>query len=67
MYTLESIILYYTKYIDRRYNNSQLVVILLDQSKDNESNLEHNHYITILYFYCIYIICLFKIENRYRY
>lgn len=67
MYTLGSIILYYTKYIDRGYSNSQLVVILLHQSKDNESNLEYNHYIIILYFYYIYIICLFKIENRYRY
>lgn len=67
MYTLGSIILYYTKYIDRGYSNSQSIVILLDQSKDNELNLEYNHYIIILYLYYIYIICLFKIEKRYRY
>lgn len=66
-FRINYIILYYTKYIDRGYSNSQLIVILLDQSKDNESNVEYNHYIIILYFYNIYIIRLFKIENRYRY
>ena len=66
-FRINYIILYYTKYIDRGYSNSQLIVILLDQSKDNEWNVEYNHYIIILYFYNIYIIRLFKIENRYRY
>lgn len=66
-FRINYIILYYTKYTDRGYSNSQLIVILLDQSKDNESNVEYNHYIIILYFYNIYIIRLFKIENRYRY
>lgn len=35
-FRINYIILYYTKYIDRGYSNSQLIVILLDQSKDNE-------------------------------